>query len=73
MTNDDRSREQLAKLDELERQAQELLDRPHYHMRGGEPVLDPVTSEPLRDERADAARSTEQGPGEKVPAGQDAW
>ena len=50
MTNEDRSGEQLAKLDQLERQAQELLDRPHYLTHDGKPVLDPATGEPLRDD-----------------------
>ena len=50
MTDDDRSREQLAQLDEIERQAQELVDRPHYHLHNGKPVLDPVSGEPLRDD-----------------------
>lgn len=50
MTIDDRKREQLAKLADIERRAEELVERPHYHMHEGKPVLDPRTGEPLRDE-----------------------
>jgi hypothetical protein len=50
VTNEDRTREQLDKLAELEKRAQELVERPHYHMHDGETVLDPVTGEPLRDD-----------------------
>jgi hypothetical protein len=50
VTDEDRIREQLAKLAELERRAEELAERPHYHMHDGKPVLDPVTGEPLRDD-----------------------
>jgi hypothetical protein len=48
--HDDVILRQLARLDEIERHAQELLDAPHYHMRDGKPVLDPATGEPLRDD-----------------------
>ena len=41
---------QLEQLDDLERRAQELIDSPHYLMHGGEPIRDPATGEPLRDE-----------------------
>jgi hypothetical protein len=47
---DDVTKRQLAKLDEIERHAQELLDAPHYHLHDGQPVLDPKTGQPLRDE-----------------------
>ncbi|MGH3289149.1 MAG: hypothetical protein ACRDPD_31490, partial [Streptosporangiaceae bacterium] len=33
-----------------ERQAGELVARPHYHVHEGRPVLDPAAGEPLRDE-----------------------
>jgi hypothetical protein len=50
VTDDDTLRRQLGKLEEIERQAQKLLDAPHYHMHDGKPVLDPATGEPLRDD-----------------------
>lgn len=50
MTDEDRTREQLGKLAELERRAEELAGRPHYHLHDGKPVLDPVSGEPLRDD-----------------------
>jgi hypothetical protein len=50
VTDADHVREQLEKLAELECSAQELVDRPHYHMHDGRPVPDPVTGEPLRDD-----------------------
>jgi hypothetical protein len=50
VTDEDRRREQLAKLDEIERRAEELMERPRFHVHAGSPVLDPRTGEPLRDE-----------------------
>jgi len=50
VTDEDRTREQLGKLAELEQRAQELVDRPHYHLHDGKPVLDPVSGQPLRDD-----------------------
>jgi hypothetical protein len=52
VTDEDRRREQLAKLADLERRAEELAERPHYHMYDGKPVLDPATGEPLRDDES---------------------
>jgi hypothetical protein len=50
VTNEDRTREQLDKLAGLEKHAQELVGRPHYHLHDGQPVLDPASGEPLRDD-----------------------
>jgi hypothetical protein len=50
VTNEDHTREQLAKLADLERRAEELAERPHYYVHDGELVLDPGTGEPLRDD-----------------------
>lgn len=50
MTGDDRTPSQLEKLEEIERHARELINRPHYFMHDGVPVRDPVTEEPLRDD-----------------------
>jgi hypothetical protein len=50
VTNDKDVRAQLEKLDELERRAHELIERPHYIMHEGKLVADPATGEPLRDE-----------------------
>lgn len=49
MTPDDRISEQLAKLAYLEDRAQDLMDRPHYHLHEGETVRGP-DGEPLRDD-----------------------
>jgi hypothetical protein len=46
----DRKREQLAKLEELERHARELLERPHFYVHEGQLVLHPETGEALRDD-----------------------
>jgi hypothetical protein len=50
VTDEDRTRVQLDKLAELEKRAEELVERPHYHLHDGKPVLDPVSGEPLRDD-----------------------
>jgi hypothetical protein len=48
--SDSDSTRQLDQLADLERRAQELIERPHYHMHDGKPVLDPGSGEPLRDD-----------------------
>ncbi len=50
MTDDKDVRAQLEKLEEIERRAWELIERPHYIIHDGKPVLDPVSGEPLRDD-----------------------
>lgn len=50
MTDADRKQEQLAKLEELERHAWELIERPHFYMHEGQLVLHPETGEALRDD-----------------------
>jgi hypothetical protein len=50
VTDDKDVRVQLEKLAEIERRANELIERPHYHMHEGKAVLDPVSGEPLRDD-----------------------
>jgi hypothetical protein len=50
VTDDKDVRAQLEKLDEIERRARELIERPHYILHDGKPVLDPATGEPLRDD-----------------------
>jgi hypothetical protein len=50
MTTTDTQR-QLEQLDELERRANEIIQAPHYHMHNGQPVPDPDTGQPLRDDQ----------------------
>jgi len=50
VTDEDRTRVQLDKLAELEKRAEELVERPHFHMHDGEPVRHPDTGELLRDD-----------------------
>lgn len=50
--NDESVREQLEKLDKIEQRVWELIGRPHYHLHDGEPIRDPATGEPLRDDAA---------------------
>jgi hypothetical protein len=50
VTDDKDVRVQLEKLGEIERRANELMERPHYHMHEGKAVFDPVSGEPLRDD-----------------------
>lgn len=48
--DEDVRRAQLERLDEIEHRAWELIERPHYHLYEGKPVLHPETGEPLRDD-----------------------
>lgn len=48
--DDTRRQDQLRRLDVLQREAQNLIERPRYHLHEGAVVTDPVTGEPLRDD-----------------------
>ena len=48
----DESGRVLAQLEEIAQRVWELIGRPHYHLHDGEPIRDPATGEPLRDDAA---------------------